>query len=429
MKRFLTLLLCAALCMSCFAGCRATPSAETPTTAPAAQNDPAKNPEQNPNQEVNPLVNLNLEGAKNLGFSVFDNQLIEFLKQTGLGEQNFTVSPLSFKAALALTALGAEGETLDQILAALGYKDRAQLEAWYETVLDGVEGFDAFFNSDRITDRGDAAYQVVNAVWSNEDLPGEFRESYAAEVKEKLCAEVRSAAAEKLAQEINAWVNEKTNGLIPELLEDAHDASAVLVNALYLKAGWENPFHKIGEQDFATLSGETVQKEFLQVTEKFGYYEDETTQLVVVPLQGGMNMLFVLGDDSDLAAKLEQATFQRVEVTVPAFDVETTLNQKELCQYLVAVGCDKMFGDNAEFSPMFTQPPLCVDDIIQKAKVHIDEEGLEAAAATAVVMVRATALPPKPEEPKIFRADRPFSFYIVNNNAAPELLFWGQIVN
>ena len=428
MKRFLTLFLCAALCLTCFAGCRATPPAETPTTAPAAQNDSGNQPQNNPNPEVNPLANLNLEDAKNLGFSVFDNQLIEFLKQSGLGDQNFTVSPLSFKAALALAALGAEGETLDQILAALGYTDLAQLEAWYQTVLDGVEGFDAFFDSERISDRGDAAYQVVNAVWRNEDLPGEFRDAYTAEVKEKLCAEVRSAAAARLAQEINAWVNEKTNGLIPQLLEDAHDASAVLVNALYLKAGWETPFAKLGEDDFTTLSGETVQKEYLRVIEKFGYYEDEATQLVVVPLQGGMNMLFVLGDDSDLAAKLDRATFERVEVTVPMFDVETTLNQKELCQYLVAVGCDKMFSDFAEFDPMYTDA-LRVDDIIQKAKVHIDEEGLEAAAATAMLMVRATAIQPEPPEPKIFRADRPFSFYIVNNNDAPELLFWGQIVS
>ena len=420
MKRFLTLFLCAALCLACFAGCRATPPAETPTTTETAGQN-------NPNPEVNPVVNLNLSDAKNRGFSAFDNQLIEFLKQSGLGDQNFTVSPLSFKAALALTALGAEGETLDQLLAALGYTDRAELEAWYVTVLEGVDSFDAYFQSDRITDRGDAAYQVVNAVWRNEDLPGEFREGYSAEVAEKLRAEVRSAAAAKLTEEINAWVNEKTNGLIPSLLEDAHDASAVLVNALYLKAGWENPFKKLGEEDFINIDGETVQKEFLQVTEKFAYYEDEATQLVVVPLQGGMSMLFVLGDDTDLALKLDRAKFERVEVTVPMFDVETTLNQKELCNYLAAVGCDKMFTDFAEFDPMYSDQ-LRVDDIIQKAKVHIDDEGLEAAAATAVLMVRATAVPGQPVEPKIFRADRPFSFYVVNGSNSPELLFWGQIV-
>ena len=70
---------------------------------------------------------------------------------------------------------------------------------------------------------------------------------------------------------------------------------------------------------------------------------------------------------------------------------------------------------------------LCVADIIQKAKVHIDEEGLEAAAVTAMMM-EATAMPGEPETPEIFRADRPFSFYILKNGEVPELLFWGQIV-
>ena len=138
-------------------------------------------------------------------------------------------------------------------------------------------------------------------------------------------------------------------------------------------------------------------------------------------------MLFVLGDETDLTRKLAQAESKLVEVTVPMFDVETTLSQGELCDYLVALGCDRMFTDQAEFGPMFTEQ-LFVGDIVQKAKVHIDEEGLEAAAATAMALC-GCAMPEEEPEPEIFRADRPFSFYIVNGFETPELLFWGQIVN
>ena len=108
-------------------------------------------------------------------------------------------------------------------------------------------------------------------------------------------------------------------------------------------------------------------------------------------------------------------------------DVETTLDKKELVNYLKLLGCEKMFTDSAEFGPMYTDP-LCVADIIQKAKVHTDEEGLEAAAVTAIMMVGGAAMP-EPETPEIFCADQPFSFYILKNGASPELLFWGQIVN
>ena len=74
---------------------------------------------------------------------------------------------------------------------------------------------------------------------------------------------------------------------------------------------------------------------------------------------------------------------------------------------------------------MFTEE-LFIGDIIQKSKVSIDEEGLEAAAATAVMMYGNTAVH-IPADPKVFCADRPFQFYVLNGNEAPELLFYGQI--
>ena len=81
----------------------------------------------------------------------------------------------------------------------------------------------------------------------------------------------------------------------------------------------------------------------------------------------------------------------------------------------------------AEFDPMYTDG-LYVEDILQKSKVHIDEEGLEAAAVTVIEMPTETIAEPEPETPEIFCADRPFSFYILKNGTSPELLFWGQIV-
>ena len=443
MKQLLCLFLCAALCLACLTGCQSAKDnassnsaknqqTAAPDSAPAgsaAAPAPSKSGmEPVPSASGEPAAvqtGMELGEVQNLGFTAFDNRLIAFLKQKGLSEKNFTVSPLSFKAALALAALGAEGETQAQLLSAMGFETIEDAEAWYADVLSGVDRFSAYFSSPMFGDRGDAAYEVVNSVWKNEDLPGEFKADYLEAVQKGFRAWCGSASAAELTQAINGWVKEKTRGLIPSLLEDASRASAVLVNALYLKAGWENPFHKIGADDFTDISGQTVTKDYMQVTGSFFYYADDETQLVSVPLQGGMYMLFVLGDDTDLAEKLAKAESRRVEVTVPLFDVETTLNRGELCEYLISGGCSKAFTDAAEFGPMFTES-LCVDDIIQKAKVHIDEEGLEAAAATAIMM-RNTAV--MPTEAVAFRADRAFSFYIVNSLDSPELLFWGQLVH
>ena len=437
LKTMLCLALAALLLISCMAGCRGK---EDP--APASGPAPETTMEQpgKPDEPVSAVPLSAILNAKALGFSAFDNQLVEYLKQTGKADENFTVSPLSFKAALTMAALGAEGETQAQLLEALGFQNVEELRAWYATVLAGVDGFDAFFaemekeaaelaeyfpdaaNSQERT----AAYWVVNSVWSNKDLPGEFRQSFLDEIAKTCYAEAYSAKAAKLADAVNAWVNEKTNGLIPGILDDASDTSAVLVNALYLKSGWENGFAKLGDRDFTTRSGEKVQKPFMEQTSHMAYYKDEQTQLVSVPLQGGVSMVFVLGEDTGLADKLSKAEYKLVDVTVPMIDVETTLNQKELVNYLKLMGCEKMFTDYAEFDPMYTDS-IRVDDIIQKAKVHTDEEGLEAAAVTAIVMKVAGMLE-EPETPEIFCADQPFSFYVLKNGEAPELLFWGQIV-
>ncbi|MBO4418953.1 MAG: hypothetical protein J5789_03915 [Oscillospiraceae bacterium] len=438
LKTVLCLALAVILLLSCFIGC-----ADTNSTGTTAGNQPqVRN-----NEPVSAELLSAVTNAKPLGFTAFDSQLVEYLKQTGKADENFTVSPLSFKAALTMAALGAEGETQVQLLAALGFRNLEELRAWYSTVLAGADNFEEFYdkvenfykNRESIYTRfsgsqapsaeegGDSAYRVVNSVWSNQELPGEFRQSFLDEIAKTCRAEANSVRAAELADAVNAWVKEQTDGLIPSILnENADSVSAILVNALYLKTGWESGFHKLEDRDFTTVSGETVQKPFMGQNAHFGYYADEKTQLVVVPLQGGISMVFVLGDDTNLAEKLSKAENRRVELTVPMFDVETSLSQGELVNYLRLLGCDRMFdGQKAEFDPMYTAP-LFVGDIIQKAKVHIDEDGMEAAAVTAVMTLGGGMA--KPEEPVSFCADRPFTFYVLNGVETPELLFWGQIV-
>ncbi len=437
-RKTLCILLAAILLLGCLAGCQGTAKPE-----PGKDPDPSSTQAAAPENEPVPAELLSaVTNAKALGFSAFDNQLVEYLKQTGKADRSFTVSPLSFKAALAMAVLGAEGETRTQLLEALGFRDLDELRAWYATVLDGVDDFDAYFgeaqkeaaeiaayfpDSSINTERTDA-YRVVNSVWSNQDLPGAFRKSFLEDAEKSCRAEAHSARAAELAHAVNAWVNEQTKGLIPAILDNASDLPAILVNALYLKTGWENSFYKTEDLDFTTKAGETVRKPFMNQREYLSYYEDEATRLVSVPLEGGVSMVFILGDDTGFSEKLAKAEYRLVDVTVPMFDLETSLDRGELCGYLRLMGCDRMFSpEDAEFGPMFTEP-LFVGDIVQKAKVHIDEEGLEAAAVTAIMMPTACE-PGEPEEPVYFRADRPFSFCILKNGEAPELLFWGQVVD
>ena len=367
-----------------------------------------------------------IPAAEGLGLGALDNGLIAYLRANGLENESFTVSPLSFKAALALTALGAEGETQRQILDALGFETVEEMSAWYASVLVGTANFDGRIAGQ---DREDCAYRIVNAIFHNADCDGEFRESYKELVARVMGAQARSDPAAEITAAINDWVKDQTDGMIPNLVQDASQAASVLVNALYLKTKWVEAFQDSPLKTFTTVGGAAVAKEFIQKTDRYRYYEDEDCQLVVLHLQGGIEMALVLGDASGLADKLAAAELRKVHVSLPKFEVETSFDQKELVDYLKQIGCEKMFMDfgAAEFDPMFTKE-IYVDDIIQKAKVKVDENGLEAAAATAVIMVRATALP-NPEQPVEFTADRPFSFCILREDESPELLFWGQIMD
>ena len=425
-RRFLLILLAACLGLT---ACQPQhlPGTQTPTEPSAPEtNEPAPTdplpPETVPAEPTDVLPEI--PEGKGLGLNELDGKLIAFLRANGLENESFTVSPLSFKAALALTALGAEGETQRQILDALGFETVEEMNAWYASVLVGVADFDG-----RIwgQDKNDSAYRVVNAIFHNAACDGEFREAYKSLVAKALAAEASSYPAEELTNAVNQWVNDQTNGMIPSIVEDVHEAAAVLVNALYLKTKWPEAFNESDLTEFTTVSGDTVHKEFITRTEKYRYYEDEDCQMVVLSLQGGVSMALILGDGGNLSEKLENAQIRKVRVTLPKFEVESSFDQKELVRCLQAMGCDKMFIDSvAEFDPMFTEG-VFVDDIIQKAKVKVDEKGLEAAAATAVVMMRNTALP-NPEEPVDFTADHPFQFIIFREDAAPELLFWGQVM-
>ena len=429
MKKLLCIVLAGMLCLSCLTGCRAQNQNAAPGAAPAKTNAATEAPTEPATEEpapgtTEPVQPIIQPIASPLGFTEFDSRLIAFLREQELDGENFAVSPLSFRAALALAASGAEGETLNQLLAVMGFRSVDEMNAWYGSVLAGVDQF-----ADSLAmwggEKGDSAYRVVNSAWKNEDLPGNFREDYVKAVAAQYRADAASAPAAGLADAVNAWVNEQTNGLIPKLLNDASNSAAVLVNALYLKACWLEPFAAAETADFAAADGSAVRKDYMQQTSRMPYYEDENCQLVSVPLQGGVWMVFVLGNAENLPQKLSRAEMERVHVTVPKFDLETSLANQELKRFLGSVGCTRMFSGEAEFDPMFTEP-LFVDDIIQKSKVKIYEEGLEAAAATGIIMKNTAVL--NPEQPKEFRADRAFSFYILQGEDAPELLFWGQIV-
>ena len=374
----------------------------------------------------------------------FDERFLTFLSEHATG--NYMASPLSFRYALGLLLAGAAGETKTELLNAFGVSSE---EEWTRYCLD-FNGFVERYASqleDEITEfrsqvergwipKGSPepfrALRVANSVWKAERITQEFTDAYRDSIGKNYAAEYRSFTAENVVEKVNEWVDVKTEHMIERLLPDDYPTeqlALILMNALYFKDAWQSEFSKALTEtgEFHAYDGSTTEKEFMSQTENFSYYEDGETQLVILPMKGGVYMAFVLGSTDGLAGKISSAGSEKVAVKIPKMDLETDFSAGELVDFLKECGVSLAFDkDLADFSAMIDHQ-VFVKDIIQKTRIKLDEEGVEAAAVTAI-MVNDTAMP-APTEPKIFTADRPFSFYIYTTcNDTTAILFAGEIV-
>ena len=379
-----------------------------------------------------PEVSGGLE-MKEVGFNSFDSSLISFIDKD-FSRENYMLSPLSFKYALGLAVLGAGGETEKELYNALGFTDFSDFEKLIGRIDDTKEEFEIYNGSlkdmkwlkDEEKDGMKIYLDIANSVW---DISGNMKDSYIDEVKSKMGAEAKKTSLSTVVAEVNTWVNEKTRGLIPQLLNSPPDSlGAVLVNTVYLKSSWFESFNVTSEPlKFTDIDGNKVDKESINRQDKFAYFKDKDTEIVVVPLNGGVSIAYVIGDNENIFDKLNKATIDKeVLVEVPKIDIETSFDKKEFVNYLISMGVKEAFLGTADFDKM--SEDMFIGDIIQKTKIKTDENGLEAAAATAIMM-KENAIAFEPEKPIEFIADRPFSFYIFTDvDNTPDLLFYGNYV-
>ena len=250
-----------------------------------------------------------------------------------------------------------------------------------------------------------------------------------------------SAKSEKARDQINAWVEAQTRGRITEIIpegEPSPDARLALANAIHLKASWESPF-KVGrtaEAPFTTSEGGEVTARFMHQTEVLRYAGMDDVQVLSLPYRDGrVSMVILLPrkkggledleerlDPEQLAAWLSALRPINVHLALPRFEFE---NSFDLTGTLAEMGMRDAFDrERADFSKM-AEVQLFISLVLHEAFVSVDEEGTEAAAATAVLMTRAGA----PSEPAVeFQADHPFLFFIQHRDTGA-ILFLGRFAD
>jgi len=353
---------------------------------------------------------------------------------------NLFFSPSSIHTALALAYAGAAGPTAAEMSGVLHYgcPPGELVRALGELV--------AQLNRPALTHENKPAYQlsVANAVWLARGYP--FAPEYLATVADRFdakLAELDFSQPASACEAINDWVANATRGRIPNLVTPGvvpATTRLILTNAIYFKSNWREQFsvERTQDDEFRLADGATVTVPMMYQVDRFGYFEtadlqglelpyarNDLVMLILLPREpGGLRALEEGLVSGRLAAWREELKPTRVEVSLPRFEFASSF---QLAAVLQEMGLTAAFDPAAaDFSGITEAERLAISEVLHKGFVAVDENGTEAAAATAVVML-GTAMPP-PDGPKIFRADHPFVF-LIRHRSTDSILFMGRLAD
>ncbi|HEX3355617.1 MAG TPA: serpin family protein [Tepidisphaeraceae bacterium] len=358
--------------------------------------------------------------------------------QLDKGAGNIFFSPLSVRAALAMTAAGAKGKTLEEMLAVLNLKGNDP----HGEMGDLIRELSAEPKSEE--DRPKLVLRIANAVWGQTRYP--FNPAFMDLVRTQYEAEAKSVdfANEPAARKkINDWVAEKTNQKILDLIPAGviqRDTPLVLTNAVYFNAPWADPFKKgaTTDQMFQVTPDKTTTVPTMRRMGRYGYADNSDFQTIELPYAGhetsmviilpkavdGMSAVESKMDAKMLSETLGSLKLRELDLSMPRFKIEQAAM---MGQILKAMGMKLAFDrDHADFSGICSVEPLYIGEVLHKAFVKVDEEGTEAAAATAVVMRAGAAM--RQEPPLRVQVDHPF-LMVIRHHKSGEILFMGRVMN
>jgi len=352
---------------------------------------------------------------------------------------NIFFSPFSISGAMAMAYEGARGQTAEEMRSVFYFPEDNDLRRKeYSAIFDEIN-------------KGDKKYKlsIANALWAQKDY--QFLSDYLKTVEKYYGGKANNLDFQKDPEgsrvTINNWVENQTNNKIKDLIPSgAIDelTRLVLTNAIYFKGEWVRQFNEedTQEENFIINENNIVKVQMMQRIDedaKFNYAENDQLQILEMPYSGEeLSMLILLPKNDDLSTlenllstkKLSEwkkdLENQRVKIFIPKFKLETKYFMTE---DLKTMGMPTAFiPAGADFSGMDGTKNLYIGQVIHQAFVEVNEEGTEAAAATAVIMQLGAAPDQKTPEIPVFRADHPFIF-LIQEKSSGNILFMGRVVN
>lgn len=354
----------------------------------------------------------------NYSFDLYGNTVAK-----GGENENIMISPTSAFIALEMTAAGGRGTTLEEISGLLKGLDPVEPMEVQHFAID---------YHDRLNNAKGVELHSANSIWLNSTiLTGKINKDFTDYVNDSYQAEINeSAFGSDTIDEINGWIDDNTNHMIPTVIQDLDPlAAAVLVNALAFEGEWAEPYedYQVHENDFTNANGESEDAVYLAETgdtyfesdKAVGfmkpYYGNEYAFLAILPKEKISANDFMAEFTADDYRKFYDSKTDKwdVRTIIPKFsyDYEYLMNDT-----LKEMGADDAFSpDDADFSNIaeLKDENLYISKVIHKTHIELDQYGTKAAAATVVEMDRAMAVA-DPVEYKEVYLDRPFAYAIID---------------
>ena len=333
----------------------------------------------------------------------------------------FFFSPFSIITAFGMAYKGASGDTEAEIEKVLGFN--RELHGNLGSYVRDIEKSGQLSSANRVWLR--------DGLKLNQDFQSTLYLYYNSEPEELDFKNETEISRKK----INDWVSSKTNNRINNLLQNLDpETQLILTNAIYFNARWEKTFNKKSTTSEDFYDGEKVTKvPMMKKRDNFAFAEVDGVKIIRLPYeQGRMSMIAVLPpkENDNVLANLDAEILKKwissldryeVDLWLPKFKTEKRYELKNLFNSL---GVKLAFTDFANFSGITDDEKLKIDAIIHQTFIDVDEEKTEAAAATAVVMLKATAMPMRPKRAE-FHADHPFVYFILDDYTNT-ILFMGR---
>ena len=354
----------------------------------------------------------------------------------GKREKNLLVSPFSITCALGMTGNGASGSTLKAMSKTLGFENASE-----EQVNQYIRN-----TSESLSNLKNTKIEIANALFSNKNTV--FKEKFLNTNKEYFGAGLQALdfKSPQATKTINNWVSEKTHGKIPTIVNKIDDLEKlILINAVYFKGLWKEQFKKTEtvEKPFYLSSNKTENVKMMNIRKKFNYFDNEDFQTVSLTYKDpGLSLLLFLPAKESSLEKFENSItpetwntwmksyrFRPGKVGLPRYKINDDMG---LTDSLSKLGMSVAFDKNkANFDRMTKSKKdgLYISKVKHKTFMEVNEEGTEAAAATAVHMATKSAMMvEKPQVPFEIILNRPF-FFALRDSRSNTILFMGHVVN